>query len=1277
MPTSSSSASDLPDHAGTVQTPAPDVCIPGATTVPPPAAPGAEATAAPGPTRRLGRYELGEEIAHGGMGTILAAHDPTLNRDLAVKVLKPELDDRPDLVRRFIEEAQITAQLPHPGIVPVHELGQDDQGLPFLAMKLVRGQTLEQLLTQRRSPAEDLPRFVAIFEQVCQAVAFAHSHRVIHRDLKPANVMVGRFGEVQVMDWGLAKPLDRAPAAEEQAAGEAAASVIRTLRTEGAAGLVGSSIARGATGAGTVLGTPAYMPPEQAAGQIDKLDERCDVFGLGAILCEILTGRPPYVDPENWRIVYLAALGEQEETCRQLDGCGADAELVALVKECLSADIDRRPRDAGVVTQRVAAYQRGVQEKLRQAEQERAAAQARAEEERKRRRLVLVVAAGGLLLLGGGLWLLQQKWARQQLAGEMASQALERARSLLEKGWAANDLEMLKTALVEAKHASEIAENGAAATAVREEAKARQQEIETQLARAEQNRVLLQNLLDIAGPREMGSYATESTGPGVIIAHPREKEYVAAFRQRWPDLDINQTDEAEVVARLGAEPRLVVEEVLAGLDSWILELRKKQPEAKWRRLVRVADALDRNSQRRELRALLVSEWQPSVGIVVGLTSVSLPWTTLWELEYGERWQRLAQLHKNLNPAREPVLSMLLLARLSRQAGDAAGAERVLRQAWTAHPNEVVVLLALAQLMEARGRLGEAIEWYQVARTQRPELGVALAAALREAGRVEEGEGVLRDLFEKQPNNPKLYHNLGLLLERQKKWSEAEAAYRKAIELEPDSAETYTNLGTLFRDQLDLPAEAEAAFRKAIELKPDLAEAHCNLGRALQDQKKPAKAEAAYRKAIAILPDYANAYNGLGEALQDQEKPAEAEAAFRKAIAILPDFAWAYDNLGRTLQDQKRLVEAEAAFRKAIELKPDDARAYNRLGVLLCDYQKKPVEAEASFRKAIALQPKDAKLHFNLGNALMWQRKLEQAEAAYRKAIELKPDLPEPYNQLAYALSNQSKLVEAEVSFRKAIALQPKDAKLHVNLGNVLLLQKKLAEAEAAYRKAITLQPDFAEAYNNLGLLLRDQKKLGDAVQAFRKADQLLPTHADIRNNLRQAERLLQLDPKLAACLLGKQHPASPQEAIELAGCAIYREHYRAAARFFSDAFREDPKLVENLEAWYRYNASCSAALAAAGKGKDAAALAEAERATLRRQALDWLWADLKAYTALLDKNKAATPAVQQRLAHCLEDTDLAGVRDVAALAKLPEAERDAWKKLWAGVEALHKRCQEK
>src|SRR5262249_23148176 len=145
------------------------------------------------------------------------ATDPALNREVAVKVIRTAFRKSMAAVRRFNDEAAITGQLQHPGIPPVHEVGTLPDGSPFLAMKLIKGRTLDEQLRNRPDPAADRGRFVAIFEQVCQAVGYAHAHRVIHRDLKPANVMVGAFGEVQVMDWGLAKVLSGAAATRGRA----------------------------------------------------------------------------------------------------------------------------------------------------------------------------------------------------------------------------------------------------------------------------------------------------------------------------------------------------------------------------------------------------------------------------------------------------------------------------------------------------------------------------------------------------------------------------------------------------------------------------------------------------------------------------------------------------------------------------------------------------------------------------------------------------------------------------------------------------------------------------------------------------------------------------------------------------------------------------------------------------------------------------------------------------------------------------------------------------
>src|SRR5215471_15397453 len=152
-------------------------------------------------------YELMDEVGRGGMGVVYRARDTALSRDVAVKLLSDRFPAASPAARRFLSEARITGQLQHPGIPAVHQVGTLADGRPFLAMKLIKGSTLEALLRQRPDPATDRGRLLAAFEAVCQAVGYAHAHRVIHRDLKPANVMVGAFGEVQVMDWGLAKSL--------------------------------------------------------------------------------------------------------------------------------------------------------------------------------------------------------------------------------------------------------------------------------------------------------------------------------------------------------------------------------------------------------------------------------------------------------------------------------------------------------------------------------------------------------------------------------------------------------------------------------------------------------------------------------------------------------------------------------------------------------------------------------------------------------------------------------------------------------------------------------------------------------------------------------------------------------------------------------------------------------------------------------------------------------------------------------------------------------------
>jgi serine/threonine-protein kinase len=971
----------------------------------------------PATAQRGQRYQIFGEIARGGMGTVLKGRDPDLGRELALKVLLTGGQGEPELVRRFVEEAQIGGQLQHPGIVPVYELGAFADQRPYFTMKLVKGRTLAALLGERRSPAHDLPRFLSIFESICQTMAYAHARGVIHRDLKPSNVMVGSFGEVQVMDWGLAKVLKEGGAAEEHptlpAADEGALATVRSGST------VDDSVA------GSAIGTPAYMAPEQAAGEVGQVDRRADVFGLGAILCEILTGQTVYLGEGFQDVVRRAIRGETADALARLDGCAAEAELITLAKDCLAARPVDRPAGAGLVAQRMTAYLAGVQERVQAAERDRAVAVARAVEERRRRKVQLLLAAAVLALVTlGGLsttYYLQQRQARAA-AGQ---RLIDRVTTLRGQALAQpEEITHWEVALAALEQADPVGDPSIVAQLL-----ALRTGIQAGLDAARRDRTLLDRLVEIR------SGEADDQGSSLI-----DRDYADAFRQAG--IDFAALTPAEAGARIRTRPLSVALALAAALDDWAAVRRGKRSDvAGAARLSEAARVADPDLWRVELR-----------------TVVDRPDKTA-------RLDGLRALAKTAKFDELGAISLHLLGAGLNDAGDSALAESVLRTAQRRHPRDVWVNHSLGAVLERLSRHDEAIRFYTAARAVRPETGFNLALNLERRGDYDEAYAVFLDLKALRPTSRNLNFLSGFLRDKkgltrdaQEMHKAAEAAGREAVRLRPDDAVAHHDLANALNGE-----ESVAEFRTAIRLKPDSAPMRFNLGLCLLQLGRYAEAETELRGAIRVKPDYPEAHGLLGDILLSQDKLVPAIAEYRTSIRLKPGLAEAHRCLGRALPQQDKLDEAVAELRLTILLQPSYAEAHCDLGGLL-KQQGDYSGALDMYRKGHALGSRRAD----------WPKESVQWVAEAERELALSTRFPALIRGEDRPKDNAERLTLAQMAFdRKLFAAAARDWSEALARDPKLLTDR---QAGHAYRAAV------AAALGGVGLG-KDEPPPDDAAKA--------------------------------------------------------------------------------------------------------------------------------------------------------------------------------------------------
>ncbi len=774
------------------------------------------------------RYAIHEVIGEGGMGVVHRATDRLLEREVAVKFLRADHGGTAAQIRRFISEARLAARVVHPGVVPIYDRGVTADGRPYIAMRLVHGRTLKQRLLELGDDPNERRKLVSVIERVAQAVAAAHAVSVIHRDLKPSNVMLGQFGEVLVMDFGLARqgaddlPIDSTHAAAPP-----------------------SAAAPGMTHTGAILGTPAYMSPEQEAGRSAEVGPQADVYAIGAMLFELFAPDRPV---ETDAIRNALATG------------GCDPGLANLIVLCLATDPKARPSSAAVVAEEIVSWSARQEQRAAEARELAALASARLDADRRRRRLVVAVVLVCLLAaVLIGLVMLQaadERATRQKTLDAEAITAITAAEVAVAKaeGGPLQDVGPWREARTLAGIAAERAEAASVADVIAHATKVRAAAL-AGLTRAEKEAATL--AADDAMVRRLDAISawapTYRDWPADVRAY---EEAFAAY-----GMPITAGDAESIRGRLQTS-RIRRRLVRALLDYARASEAALGPDSSARRLFEIArDAEDRPEPKRWIELRLSGKPDE---LLTALRSAELSRLEPQALAFHCEW--LLQT--------APV-------------GDVIDVSRRIQEA---HPGSPDAQMTLERALEMRGRPEDFAEAARCASAGAalvpgdPHMLCVVATCLRRAGHVEEGEALLRRLKVAHPTNLMVAHFLGLCLHEQERYPEAVAEYERAVSLGSSIPETLCNLATILSAGSD-PRRAERIFRGLLNTAPRLIEGRIGLGRLLTARGVLDEAIAFLGGVVRDAPTSSFGWLAYGQALSLRHRYKGAADAYERFRAL--------------------------------------------------------------------------------------------------------------------------------------------------------------------------------------------------------------------------------------------------------------------------------------------------------------------------------------------------------------------------------------------------------
>jgi eukaryotic-like serine/threonine-protein kinase len=1063
------------------------------------------------------RFHVLRPLASGGLGEVFVARDQELHREVALKLIQEQHAGDPRSRTRFQFEAQITGRLEHPGVIPVYGLGVDERGRAYYAMRFVRGESLKDSIArfhretgQTREAGERSLAFrelLSRFVDVCNTMAYAHGRGILHRDLKPANIMLGPYGETLVVDWGLAK-------AAGSADGEPSTRD-RTLELFRASD-------GGATEPGSWLGTPSYMSPEQAAGQIDQLGPASDVYSLGATLYNLLTGKIAFDDRDVFTLLGKIRAGDfppprsvdptidpaLESVCKKAMAL-SPADRYASCR-ALADDVKRWAAD-----EPVSSWRESIRDRARRwAKRNRTAVAAAA---------VAVVAA----VIGLSAVLVVQTRAKGDLTRSLARETAART-ELFHSREAVQARYRLAVDAIKTFH-----------TGVSEDF----------LLKEDQFKELRDRLL-----RSASDYYGELAA---LLAEQTDKASRRALLQA-------EFEVAELTAKVGREEAAIEahRKVLAARQAFAADLTDAAESAEartdlGRSLTAVAILLDETGQTSDAEATYREAERLLATTAQGPPVTATRWAALAACRFrlGTLLFALGKPADSLSVLRQAQADQDLLATApgasaitrNDQARTISSIGAFLSEMGKPRDAEAEYLKAVAIQQKLVDANPAATEFRADLVNTRRLLGIVLQTTGRPAAAEAEYRAALAIQQKLADENPAVtgfrkllassYSSLGMVLSETGKPTEAIAEYRKALAIQQKLvddnptipnfrhllASSHNNIGSGL-SSTGKTLEAEAEFRKALAIRETLARdhpgvadfrsrlalAHYNLGRLLWTTGKPSAGEAEYRKAIVIRQelarenpsltqyqtDLAHSHTSIGGALRAAGKAPEAEAEFRDALAI-----------------HNKLAEANPSVTR---FRSSQALTHYNIGELLSSTLDWP-RAITEFRKAIAIQQRLADenpgvtdfrnylaiSHLDLGWALLSTRKTDEAESEYRRAQAIHQKLTDENPSVT--------------GFRIQLA------QVHSDLGVLLLTSGKPADAEVEHRKSMAIRQTLADENPNVAEyrreLTRSLNNVGEALIPCGRAAEAIDVYLRSRDILET---------------LVKENPATPEFSSGLA-----------------------------------------------------------------------------------------------------------------------------------------------